>query len=131
MTGSDVEQDVLEEEKKIVCPNCGHHNSPGVGKCSNCGHPRNKGEWKQVVDEKKRRKKRKVKKKKGRKGGTKDGKGASSKGYSLRDWFKGGGWVQTGGKGLEKNAKKTQTLIEKAKPRMLDKKRLKGRMKAC
>lgn len=27
-----------------------------------------------------------------------DGKGASSKGYSLRDWFKGGGWVQTGGK---------------------------------
>lgn len=29
---------------------------------------------------------------------TKDGKGASSKGYSLRDWFKGGGWVQTGGK---------------------------------
>ena len=28
----------------------------------------------------------------------KDGKGASSKGYSLRDWFKGGGWVQTGGK---------------------------------
>lgn len=33
-----------------------------------------------------------------RKGGKKDGKGASSKGYSLRDWFKGGGWVQTGGK---------------------------------
>ena len=31
-------------------------------------------------------------------GGKKDGKGASSKGYSLRDWFKGGGWVQTGGK---------------------------------
>ena len=28
----------------------------------------------------------------------KDGKGASSKGYSLRDWFKGGGWKQTGGK---------------------------------
>ncbi len=27
-----------------------------------------------------------------------DGKGASSKGYSLRDWFKGGGWKQTGGK---------------------------------
>ena len=49
MTGSDVEQDVLEEEKKIVCPNCGHHNSPGVDKCSNCGHPRNKGEWKQIV----------------------------------------------------------------------------------
>ena len=28
----------------------------------------------------------------------KDGKGSGSKGYSLRDWFKGGGWVQTGGK---------------------------------
>ena len=27
-----------------------------------------------------------------------DGKGAKSKGYSLRDWFKGGGWVQAGGK---------------------------------
>ena len=33
-----------------------------------------------------------------KKGGKRDGKGASSKGYSLRDWFKGGGWVQTGGK---------------------------------
>ena len=30
--------------------------------------------------------------------GKRDGKGAKSKGYSLRDWFKGGGWVQTGGK---------------------------------
>ncbi len=94
MTGSDVEQDVLEEEKKIVCPNCGHHNEPGVDKCSNCGHSRNKGQWKEVVDEKKKKKK----KKKSKKGGTKDGKGASSKGYSLRDWFKGGGWVQAGGK---------------------------------
>jgi hypothetical protein len=28
----------------------------------------------------------------------KDGKGASDPGYSLRDWFKGGGWKQTGGK---------------------------------
>ena len=27
-----------------------------------------------------------------------DGKGAKSKGYSLHDWFKGGGWKQTGGK---------------------------------
>ena len=27
-----------------------------------------------------------------------DGKSAKSKGYSLRDWFKGGGWKQTGGK---------------------------------
>ena len=43
------------------------------------------------IDEKKKRKKK-------RKGGKRDGKGASSKGYSLRDWFKGGGWVQTGGK---------------------------------
>ena len=33
-----------------------------------------------------------------RKGGKRDGKGAKSKGYSLRDWFKGGGGVQTGGK---------------------------------
>lgn len=77
MTGSDVEQDVLEEEKKIVCPNCGHHNSPGVDKCSNCGHPRNKGEWKQVVDEKKKKKSSKRKK-----AGTE-----SSKESSLRDWF--------------------------------------------
>jgi len=36
--------------------------------------------------------------KKKSKGGKKDGKGASSKGYTLRDWFKGDGWVQTGGK---------------------------------
>ena len=27
-----------------------------------------------------------------------DGKSSKDKGYSLRDWFKGGGWVQTGGK---------------------------------
>mgnify|MGYP004213894817 CR=1 FL=1 len=46
-----------------------------------------------VLLEKKKKKKRKKKK-----GGKRDGKGASSKGYSLRDWFKGGGWVQTGGK---------------------------------
>ena len=44
-----------------------------------------------VLEEKRKRKKK-------RKGGKRDGKGASSKGYSLRDWFKGGGWVQTGGK---------------------------------
>ena len=45
------------------------------------------------LEEKKKKKKRKK-----RKGGKRDGKGASSKGYTLRDWFKGGGWVQTGGK---------------------------------
>ena len=45
-------------------------------------------EYKAVLDEKKKK----------RKGGKKDGKGASSKGYTLRDWFKGDGWVQTGGK---------------------------------
>ena len=28
----------------------------------------------------------------------KDGKSSKDKGYSLRDWFKGGGWKQTGGK---------------------------------
>jgi|9_EtaG_2_1085328.scaffolds.fasta_scaffold00358_12 hypothetical protein len=87
MTRSNVEQGVLEEEKKIVCPNCGHHNASGVDKCSNCGYPRKEGNWKNVVDEKKKKR-----------GGKRDGKGASSKGYSLRDWFKGGGWVQTGGK---------------------------------
>lgn len=48
-------------------------------------------EYRAVLDEKKKKRKK-------RKGGKKDGKGASSKGYSLRDWFKGGGWVQTGGK---------------------------------
>ena len=42
--------------------------------------------------------KKKKRKKKKRKGGKKDGKGASKKGYTLRDWFRGGGWVQTGGK---------------------------------
>jgi len=45
----------------------------------------------EILEEKKKRKKK-------RKGGKRDGKGASSKGYSLRDWFKGGGWVQAGGK---------------------------------
>lgn len=30
--------------------------------------------------------------------GKRDGKSAKDSGYSLRDWFKGGGWVQTGGK---------------------------------
>merc|ERR1712146_263643 len=48
------------------------------------------------IDE--RKKKRRKKKKSSRSGGTRDDKGSSSKGYSLRDWFKGGGWVQVGGK---------------------------------
>ena len=30
--------------------------------------------------------------------GKRDGKSAKDKNYSLRDWFKGGGWVQAGGK---------------------------------
>ena len=30
--------------------------------------------------------------------GRRDGKSAKDPGYSLRDWFKGGGWVQAGGK---------------------------------
>ena len=34
----------------------------------------------------------------GEKKSKRDGKGSRSKGYSLKDWFKGGGWVQTGGK---------------------------------
>jgi hypothetical protein len=38
------------------------------------------------------------KKKRKKKGGTRDGKGSKSKGYNLKDWFKGGGWVQVGGK---------------------------------
>jgi hypothetical protein len=50
-----------------------------------------KEEYAAVVAEKKKKRKK-------RKGGKKDGKGASSKGYTLRDWFKGDGWVQTGGK---------------------------------
>ena len=50
-----------------------------------------KEEYAAVVAEKKKKRKK-------RKGGKKDGKGASSKGYSLRDWFAGDGWVQTGGK---------------------------------
>ena len=87
MTRSNVEQVALNEAKKIICPNCGHHNDPSVEKCANCGHSRSKGEWK-ILDEKKKRKKRK-------KAGTE-----SSKESSLRDWFKRkgakgkkGGWV--------------------------------------
>jgi len=34
----------------------------------------------------------------GEKKSKRDGKGSRSKGYSLKDWFKGGGWVQAGGK---------------------------------
>ena len=45
------------------------------------------------LDEKRKKRKRRKSVK-----AASDGKGASSKGYSLRDWFKGGGWVQTGGK---------------------------------
>ena len=48
-------------------------------------------EYAAVVAEKKKKRKK-------RKGGKKDGKGASSKGYTLRNWFAGDGWVQTGGK---------------------------------
>ena len=55
-----------------------------------------------VLDEKRKKKRKKSsggkKRRKKSSGGKRDGKGASSKGYSLRDWFKGGGWVQTGGK---------------------------------
>jgi len=51
-----------------------------------------KEELEAVLDEKRKKKKKK------RKGGKKDGKGSSKKGYTLRDWFKGDGWVQTGGK---------------------------------
>ena len=52
-----------------------------------------------LVERKKRkRRKRKSKSKSKRRGGKRDGKGASSSGYSLHNWFAGGGWVQTGGK---------------------------------
>ena len=51
-------------------------------------------EYRAVLDEKKKKRKKRKK----RKGGKKDGKGASDKGYTLRNWFAGGGWVQTGGK---------------------------------
>ena len=53
-----------------------------------------KEEYAAVVAEKKKKRKKRKK----RKGGKKDGKGASSKGYTLRNWFAGDGWVQTGGK---------------------------------
>jgi ribosomal protein L37AE/L43A len=42
---------LTEDEDKIVCPNCGHHNEAGVDKCSNCGHPRSKGSWKKAKAE--------------------------------------------------------------------------------
>ena len=54
-----------------------------------------------VLDEKRKKKrKKKSKKAKSKKGsgGTRDGKGSSDKGYGLHQWFKGGGWVQVGGK---------------------------------
>ena len=43
-----IREALAEAAVKIICPNCGHHNSAGVDKCSKCGHPRNKGEWKEV-----------------------------------------------------------------------------------
>jgi hypothetical protein len=43
-------------------------------------------------------KKKKKKKKKKAKAKKKDGKSSKDKGYNLNDWFKGGGWVQAGGK---------------------------------
>jgi len=57
MTGSNIEQDVLKEEKEIICPNCGQHNASDVDKCTRCGYPRREGNWEQVVDEKKKKKK--------------------------------------------------------------------------
>jgi len=53
-------------------------------------------ETEEILDEK-RGKKRHHKKKAKKKGKT-DGKSAKSKGYTLRDWFDEGGWVQAGGK---------------------------------
>jgi len=41
----------------------------------------------EALEEKKKKRKKKT-----------DGKKSGDKGYSLRDWFKGGGWVQVGGK---------------------------------
>ena len=41
MTRSNVEQVALNEAKKIICPNCGHHNDPSVEKCANCGQDLN------------------------------------------------------------------------------------------
>tara|TARA_R100000234_G_scaffold36979_1_gene21953 strand:- start:4337 stop:4759 length:423 start_codon:yes stop_codon:yes gene_type:complete len=40
-----------EDEGKIICPNCGHHNDADVDKCSNCGHSRSKGNWKKAKKE--------------------------------------------------------------------------------
>ena len=49
----------------------------------------------QPIEEKKKKKRKKKKKAKAKK---KDGKSSKDKGYNLNDWFKGGGWVQAGGK---------------------------------
>ena len=43
----------------------------------------------------------------GEKKSKRDGKGSGSKDYSLKDWFRGGGWVQTGGKYDGKTLRKT------------------------
>ena len=51
--------------------------------------------------------------------GKRDGKGAKSKGYSLRDWFKGGGWVQTGGNMMvnhvQNNQDRKQTILSRCR----------------
>ena len=39
-----------------------------------------------------------IEEKKKAKAKKKDGKSSKDKGYNLKDWFKGGGWVQAGGK---------------------------------
>ena len=46
---------IREAAGKIICPNCGHHNSAGVDKCSKCNHPRDEGNWKEVSKEEKSR----------------------------------------------------------------------------
>lgn len=43
-----IREQLAEAAGKIICPNCGHHNSAGVDKCSKCGHPRSKGNWKEA-----------------------------------------------------------------------------------
>ena len=57
-------------------------------------------EIEEILDEKrgkKRHHKKKDQEERQEKGKT-DGKSAKSKGYTLRNWFDEGGWVQTGGK---------------------------------
>ena len=69
-----------EDKKKNGNGNGNHSNGNGNGNGGSNGGSNGGGVSESVISEKR------------------DGKSAKDKGYSLRDWFKGGGWKQTGGK---------------------------------